>query len=146
MNMNEAKPIMHPSDTITWLAATTALTGCLWIPYVLDRFLTLGIRRTLGNPQPGDASAQSPWARRALQAHANAIENLGVFAPLALLAIVVGVGRTPLAAGAAATFFFVRAAHFALYTAGVPILRTVAFLIGLGAEAALFLAVTGVAR
>jgi uncharacterized MAPEG superfamily protein len=145
-NINEVNMIMNPSDTITWLAATTALTGCLWIPYVLDRFLTLGITRTLGNPQLGDASAQSPWASRARQAHANAVENLAVFAPLALVAIVLGVGRTPLAAGAAATFFFARAAHFALYTAGVPILRTVAFVIGFGAEAALLLAVTEVAR
>lgn len=137
---------MNPSDTITWLAATTALTGCLWIPYVLDRFHTLGIARTLGNPQPGDADAQSPWARRARQAHANAVENLAVSASMALLAIALGVGHTPLAAGAAATYFFARAAHFALYTAGVPVLRTLAFLIGFGAEAALLLAVAGVGR
>ncbi|HET7765114.1 MAG TPA: MAPEG family protein [Burkholderiales bacterium] len=137
---------MNPSDTVTWLAATTALTGCFWIPYVLDRFLTLGIARTLGNPQPGDGEAQSPWARRARQAHANAVENLAVFAPLALLAVALGAGRTPLAAAAAATYFFARAAHFALYTAGVPVLRTLAFVIGFGAQAALLLAVAGVVR
>jgi uncharacterized MAPEG superfamily protein len=135
---------MNPSDTTSWLAATTVLTGCLWIPYVLDRFRTLGIARTLGNPRPGDADAQSPWAHRARQAHVNAVENLAVFAPLALLAIALGVGHTPLAAGAAATYFFARVAHFALYTAGVPVVRTLAFLIGFGAEAALLLAVTGV--
>ena len=100
---------MNPSDTITWLAATTPLTGCLWIPYVLDRFRMLGITRTFGNPQPG-------------------------------------VGHTPLAAGAAVTYFFARAARFALYTAGVPVLRTLAFLIGFSAVAALLLAVTGVGR
>jgi uncharacterized MAPEG superfamily protein len=138
--------LMNPSDTVTWLAATTALTGCLWIAYVLDRFRTLGITRSLGNPQPGNAEAQSPWAYRARQAHANAVENFAVFAPLALLAIALGVGHTPLAAGAAATYFFARAAHFALYTAGVPVLRTLAFLIGFGAQAALLLAVTGAGR
>jgi uncharacterized MAPEG superfamily protein len=137
---------MNPSDTITWLVATAALTGCLWIPYILDRFRTIGIMRTLGNPQLGDAEVQSPWARRARQAHANAVENLAVFAPLALLAIGLGVGRTPLAASAAATYFFARLAHFALYTAGVPVLRTLAFLTGFGAEAALVLAVSGVVR
>ena len=140
------RPTVNSSDTITWLAATTALTGCLWIPYVLDRFRRLGIARTLGNPQPADADAQSPWARRARQAHANAVENLAVFAPLALVAIALGVGHTPLAVGASATYFFARAAHFVLYTAGVPVLRTLAFLIGFGAEAALLLAVTGVGR
>jgi len=137
---------MKRRDFLRTLAATTALTGCLWIPYVLDRFRTLGIARTLGNPLPGDADAQSPWARRARQAHANAVENLAVFAPLALLAIVLGAGHTSLAIGAAATYFFARAAHFALYTAGVPVLRTLAFVIGFGAEAALLLAVMGVGR
>ena len=137
---------MNSSDTITWLTATTALTGCLWIPYVLDRFRTLGIVRTLGNPPPGDAEAQSPWARRARQANANAVENLAVFAPIALLAIALGVGHTPLAAGAAATYFFARAAHYALYAAGIPVLRTLAFLTGFGAQAALLLAVAGVGR
>src|SRR5262252_9154890 len=137
---------MNPFDTTTWLAATIALTGCLWMPYVLNRILKIGIARALGNPQPGDTEALSPWARRARQAHANAVENLAVFAPLALLAIALGAGNTPLAGGAAATYFFARAAHFALYTAGVPVLRTLAFLIGFGAEAALLLAVTGVGR
>jgi uncharacterized MAPEG superfamily protein len=137
---------MNLTDTTIWLAATTALTGCFWIPYVLDRVRALGIARTLGNPQAGDAEALSPWARRARQAHANAVENLAVFAPLALLAIALGVGRTPLAAGAASTYFFARAAHFVLYTAGVPVLRTLAFVIGFGAQAALLLALLGVAR
>jgi hypothetical protein len=59
---------------------------------------------------------------------------------------VLGAGHTSLAIGAAATYFFARAAHFALYTAGVPVLRTLAFVIGFGAEAALLLAVMGVGR
>jgi uncharacterized MAPEG superfamily protein len=137
---------MNPSDTTTWLTATAALTGCLWIPYILDRIATLGIARTLGNPQAGDADAQSSWARRARQAHANAVENLVIFAPLALLAIWLGLGRTPFVAGAAATYFFARIVHFALYTAGVPVLRTLAFLIGFGAQAALFLALVGLGQ
>ena len=137
---------MNASDTTLWLAASIALTGCLWIPYVLDRFLTLGIARTFGNPRPGDAEAQSAWARRARRAHANAVENLAVFAPLALLATVLEVGRTPLAVDAAATYFFARVAHFTLYTAGVPVLRTLAFLVGFGAEVALLFALAGAVR
>lgn len=134
------------SSTIAWLIATIVLTGCLWMPYVVDRFFTLGIARTLGNPQPGDIDAQSPWARRAWRAHANTVENLVVFAPLALLASALGMGNTPLAAGAAATYFFARAAYYLLYAAGIAGLRTLAFLTGFGAQAALLLAVTGVWR
>jgi len=144
--MNQAELLLDPFDVATWLAATCALTGCLWIPYVLNRFLALGIARTLGNPQPGDADALAPWARRARQAHANAVENLAVFAPLALLAIVLGVASTPLAAGAAAAYFFARTAHAALYTVGVPVLRTLAFLAGVAAQAVLLLALVGVGR
>lgn len=131
------------NHTALWLAATTALTACLWIPYVLDRFRALGIPRTLGNPDPDDPALQAPWARRARQAHANAVENLAVFAPAALLAIVLGLGNLPLIAGAAQAYFFARAFHFAFYTAGVPVLRTLAFLAGFAAQAVLLLGVAG---
>jgi uncharacterized MAPEG superfamily protein len=144
--MNDTHWLTSPSDTATWLAATTAFTACMWIPYVLHRMLKLGLARTFGNPRPGDAEDHSPWARRARQAHLNAVENLAVFAPAALLAIALGVGRTPVAAGAAATYFVARVAHFVLYTAGVPVLRTGAFVIGFGAQAALLLALLGLGR
>lgn len=128
-------------DTRFWLLATSGLTVCLWIPYVLDRFVRLGIARTLGNPQAGDVTAQSAWAGRAQRAHANAIENLALFAPLAVLAIHAGLGATALATGASATYFFARVAHYALYTWGVPVLRTLAFLAGFGAQIALLVLV-----
>jgi hypothetical protein len=41
-------------DLTSWLLATTLLTGVLWVPYILDRMLKLGIPRALGNPQPKD--------------------------------------------------------------------------------------------
>jgi uncharacterized MAPEG superfamily protein len=123
-----------------WLLATIGLTACFWTPYVLDRFLRLGIRRTLGNPKPSDAQEQSAWARRAERAHANAVENLAVFAPLALLAIHSGLGASGLASGSAATYFFARVTHYLSYTAGVPGLRTAAFLAGFGAQMALVFA------
>jgi uncharacterized MAPEG superfamily protein len=132
--------------TALWLAATTALTACLWIPYVLDRFRVLGIARTLGNPRPGDVEEHADWARRARQAHANAVENLAVFAPGALLAIALGQGDTAAIAGAAQAYFFARLAHFVLYAAGVPVLRTVAFLAGFAAQAVVLLGVFAALR
>jgi uncharacterized MAPEG superfamily protein len=137
---------INPHDAATWLAASTALTGCLWIPYVLNRLGAIGVARALDNPQPGDIEALSPWARRVRLAHANAIENLVVFAPLALLAIVLGLGRAPIVADAAATFFFARLAHFAFYTMGIPVLRTVAFVIGFVAQALLLVVLVGAAQ
>lgn len=127
-------------DTRRWLLATLAFTACLWMPYVLDRFVRIGILRTLGNPAPSDGEALSAWARRAQRAHANAVENLAVFAPLALLAMYLGVGGTALASRAAEAYFFARVAHFIVYTAGLPGLRTAAFLVGFGAQLALLAA------
>ena len=132
-------------DTHFWLIATVGLTACLWVPYVLDRFVRIGIARTLGNPQPGDLDRHDAWARRAQSAHLNAVENLVVFAPLAVVAIQLGIGGSALASGASATYFFARAAHFVLYAASVPVLRTVAFLVGFGAQLALLIAVGGAA-
>jgi uncharacterized MAPEG superfamily protein len=52
-----------------------------------------------------------------------------------------------LVCGACATYFFVRVAHYVLYAAGVPVLRTLAFVAGFGAQAALAIAlITGGGR
>jgi uncharacterized MAPEG superfamily protein len=130
-------------DTRAWLLLTVGVTACLWMPYVLDRFIRLGIPRTLGNPRPLDADELSAWARRAQRAHENAVENLVIFAPLALMAVHSGVGGTALASGASAAYFFARLVHYLSYAAGVPVLRTVAFLGGFGAQLALLAAVAG---
>jgi uncharacterized MAPEG superfamily protein len=127
--------------TSTWLLATLGLTAALWIPYVLDRFAKIGITRTVGNPSPTDLAALSPWARRAYGAHANAVENLAVFAPLALLAIHAGVADGALATAASAAYFWARLGYYVVYAAGVSWLRTLAFLVGFGAQIALVVAI-----
>lgn len=121
----------------TWLMATLGMTAAMWIPYVLDRFVKLGIARTFGNLAPGDHDAQSAWATRARRAHANAVENLAVFAPLALLAIRVGANGNPSVVAACATYFVARLVHFVAFAAGVPVVRTVAFVAGFAAQVAL---------
>ena len=66
-----------------WLTLTLAITGLIWIPYILDRMMVRGMMGTLANPSPADAP-QTAWAQRMMAAHTNAVENLVVFAPLVL--------------------------------------------------------------
>jgi len=104
------------------------------------------VMEVFGNPRPEDPDRQSAWARRARQAHANAAENLVVFAPLALLAIVSGQGNAPLVVGAAQAYFYARAVHYLVYAAGIPVLRTLAFTAGFCAQVAIALVLLGVAQ
>lgn len=114
---------------LTWV---TILTGILWVPYVLDRFARWGISDTVG--YPSDAKPQSPWADRMLKAHANAAENLVIFATLVLVAQAAGISNA-LIVSACATFFWARVVHAVAYTFAVPWVRTAAFVVGFGAQA-----------
>ena len=68
------------STELFWLVLTVAMTGLIWVPYILDRIMTRGLMAAMANPSPSD-KAQSPWARRMTAAHVNAVENLAIFAP-----------------------------------------------------------------
>lgn len=124
-------------NAIHWLVVTAAMTASFWVVYVLDRFARLGILKSLQNPQEDDRSHQSLWAQRAMRAHANAIENLVLFGVLVLGAAATGLADHPTVVLAAQLYFVARLAHFVVYTAGVPILRTLSFLMGFGAQAVL---------
>ena len=129
-------------SALHWLAASALMTAMIWMLYVPNRMLTLGIARTLGNPQPDDAPL-APWAQRASAAHRNAVENLAVFACLVLAAH--GLEVSPeLVTAAAAIYFFARLAHLLVYTAGVPVLRTLAFAAGWLCQLAVGLSILGV--
>lgn len=65
-------------------------------------------------------------------AHGNAIENLAVFAPLVLILATIGVS-TPNTVFAAKLFLGARLLHFVVYVAGVPVIRTLAFIAGVAA-------------
>src|SRR5271168_4041641 len=71
------------SNELFWLVMTTAMTGLMWVPYVLDRIVVRGLMGAMANPSPND-KPQSLWAQRLTAAHANAVENLVIFAPLVL--------------------------------------------------------------
>ena len=117
---------------LTYLVWTTILTALIWIPYVLDRIVVWGLTDTVGYPDA--PKPQSPWARRMKAAHANAIENLAVFATLVLAANVAGItnGATVFAAS---LYFWARLIHLGAYTLALPWVRTLAFAGGFAAQA-----------
>ncbi|MGE5105852.1 MAG: MAPEG family protein [Betaproteobacteria bacterium] len=117
---------------LTYLVLVAALTGLMWIPYVLNRLAVRGISDTVGYPE--NPKPQTPWANRMKAAHANAVENLVVFAALVLAAGIAGVsnGATMFAA---ALYFWSRLVHVIAYTFAVPWIRTLAFAGGFLAQA-----------
>lgn len=121
---------MHTTMTteLYWLALTVLMTALIFVPYILNRMKEHGIWPAVWNPQP-DTRPKAQWAERLMRAHANAVENLVVFAPLVLALQVVGVS-TAATASASMVYFFARLAHVLLYTFAVPLLRTVAFIVG----------------
>jgi uncharacterized MAPEG superfamily protein len=125
-----------------WLVLTVAMTGLIWVPYILDRVATRGLMGAMANPSP-DLPKQSPWAQRLILAHYNTVENLVVFAPLVLVLQALGIS-TALTVFACALFFWVRLAYLVIFAAGIPVLRTLAFAIGFVAEAILVLVIFGI--
>jgi uncharacterized MAPEG superfamily protein len=122
-----------------WLTLTVILTGLLWVPYVLNRITVRGIGGAMANPSRNDKPL-SEWANRLLFAHDNAVENLIVFAPLVLILNAADVS-TPTTVLACAVYFWSRVAHLIVYTLGLPVFRTVAFLVSFGAQAVLAVAI-----
>jgi uncharacterized MAPEG superfamily protein len=119
---------------LVYLTLVTALTGLMWVPYILDRIAVWGLTDTIGypdNPKP-----QSPWARRLMKAHVNAVENLVVFAALVLAAYAAGI-TNGVTAGSCIVYFWARLVHPLAYTFAVPWVRTLAFTVGFFSQAAL---------
>jgi uncharacterized MAPEG superfamily protein len=127
------------SRELMWLTLTVILTGILWIPYMIDRAKVRGLMAAMDNPSRND-KPQSPWAQRMYFAHTNAVDNLVIFAPLVLILDDIGYS-TQTTVIACAVYFWARLAHAIVYAMGVPVLRTLAFLVGFLAQAVLALAV-----
>lgn len=125
-----------------YLALTASFTGIIWVPIILNRLREIGVWRALKNPEP-DTRPAAAWAYRAAAAHRNAIENLVVFAPLVFVVHGMGVGDS-LTTTFAAVFFYARVAHALIYAFGVPLLRTIAFLVGFSAQVVFALRIFGV--
>lgn len=84
------------------------------------------------------ALAAPAWVGRAVRAHANLVEGLAPFAILVLVAHVAGKANGWTALGAE-LFLVARIAHFVIYAAGIPDLRTLAFLLGVVGEVLILL-------
>jgi uncharacterized MAPEG superfamily protein len=118
---------------LCYLATVTTFTAVMWIPYILNRIMVRGLADAVG--YPADPKPVAPWAQRMQAAHANAVENLVVFAALVLVADAVGAtgGCT---AAAATVYFWARVAHYLAYTFAIPWVRTLAFAAGWAAQIA----------
>ena len=121
---------MH--QDLLYLTYVTALTGLMWVPYILDRIATRGLFVAVGYGDPG--KPQSPWAARLMKAHANAIENLVVFGLLVLAARAMGLVEATIAM-ACIVYFWARIVHVVAFTFAIPWVRTLAFFVGFCAQA-----------
>lgn len=125
-----------------WLTLTIVATALFWLPYTFALIRQMGMIPAMADVQH-DLKLTAPWARRAKQAHANAVENLVVFAPL-VIALHLSGKTTPLSATVCMVYFAVRLAHYAVYTAGVPYIRTVLFSIAWACQLTLAVMLLGV--
>jgi uncharacterized MAPEG superfamily protein len=111
---------------LLFLALSAALCLALTLPYTAALVLKLGPSVMAGNRE--DFPALEGWVGRARRAHANMVENLVPFAALIIVAAVTNKFGQGTAIGAQ-LFFWGRIAHAGAYIAGIPWLRTGAFLI-----------------
>lgn len=109
-----------------WLVLTIVMTAIFWIPTIINRILETGVWATLKPPQ---LQPNAQWAERMRRAHANAVENLVLFAPLVLVMQITGMNNTATAL-ACMVYFFARLVHVLAYLLAVPLIRTLAFTAG----------------
>lgn len=117
-----------------YLVLVTALTAVLWVPYILNRIAVRGLVEAVGYPEKPKPGA--PWAERMQAAHANAVENLAVFAALVLVAQLAGVSNEG-TVFACQMYFWARLVHVIAYTLALPWVRTIAFFAGFASQAML---------
>ena len=121
---------------LTYLAYTAVLTALLWLPYILGRFITVGLPTPRNYHDPAQPEMPA-WVRRCDRAHLNAVESLAPFAVLILIAHVAGIANEATAFWAM-VFFFARLGHAVVFWMGIPFVRTLVFAVGLFATLALF--------
>ena len=127
------------TDPLYWLTLTITMTALFWVIYILNAIVVRGIMGALANPSP-ELPALSAWAQRAKAAHTNAIENLTIFGLLVLIAHAIGL-TGGMVTTAAMLYFFARLVHFVVYSAGIPVLRTLAFVAGWVAQVMVIMAI-----
>jgi len=123
---------MKLTTELYYLALVAVTTVLMWVPYMAARILTRGPVRTLADPADPAFPPDPAWAERARRAHANAAQNLTVFAPLVVILALTGTS-TPATILASKTYLGARLIHYIVYAAGIPVIRTLVFVTGVGA-------------
>ncbi|MGH7899016.1 MAG: MAPEG family protein [Candidatus Binatia bacterium] len=111
------------------LIAAALLALAQTFPYLGAVIWSGGLRAAAGNRQ--ELPPLPEWAHRSERAQRNMLANLVPFAVLVLIAHQTGLANAQTASGAV-VFFWARLAYAFIYIAGIPYLRTVAFIISLG--------------
>ena len=119
--------------SLTWV---TTLTAVMWMPYILNMIAVRGLVDAVGYPD--DPTPLSAWAAKMKAAHANAVENLVVFAALVLIANAAGVSNATTVL-ACQLYFWARLVHLLSYTFAIPWVRTVSFVAGFACQIAIVL-------
>ncbi len=114
----------------------TALTAILWIPYTLNTIAVRGLMDAVG--YPADPKPLAGWAQKMKAAHANAVENLVVFAALVLIANAAGVSNETTVL-ACTVYLWSRVVHLLAYTFAIPWVRTLSFVAGFACQVAIIL-------
>ena len=110
------------------------MTALFWVPYVLNRMAMNGLSGTLAGGRRQQQAFRSGLSVRSGLTPMRS--NLAIFAPVVLTAHVLGISNAATKA-AVVVYFFARLLHFAVYSAGVPAARTLAFTAGWLAQIAI---------
>jgi uncharacterized MAPEG superfamily protein len=119
-----------------YLVWSVALTVVLVVIAALGAMQQVGLPKLAGNRE--HMPEILGWGGRAERAHRNMLENLVLFAILVLAARALNVANSWTVLGAQ-LFFWGRVVHAALYIAGIPWLRTAAWLVSVLGLLLLFL-------
>jgi uncharacterized MAPEG superfamily protein len=125
-----------------WLVCTILMTSLFWLPYIVNRMLEQGVLAALWD-RFGRTETNKDWARRMMQAHENAVENLVIFAPLVILIQITGL-NSETTATACMIYFFARLLHYVVLSLAIPLLRVMTFLTGFAIQVVLALVLLGV--
>jgi uncharacterized MAPEG superfamily protein len=122
------------------LAWSALLTLALALPYATGLILERGLWTMMGNRE--NFAPVTGWKDRAIRAHRNMIENIAPFAAVVLAAHAAGVSNEMTVLGAA-LFFWARVVHAIVFIAGIPVVRTLAYFVGVIGTVIVFLQLLG---
>ncbi len=125
---------------LMYLVWSVVLTFVLVLIAVSGATLEYGLPKLAGNRE--GLPDLTGWARRAACAHRNMLENLILFAVLVFTAHIANVHNGMTLLGAQ-LFFWGRFAHALVYIAGIPWVRTVAWLVSVIGLLLIFLQLVG---